>query len=119
MVADMLKKVRDEHNLKQHDIATVLGIDRSTYTFYETGKTCPSLPTMIKLAELYNCSLGYLAGTEENHPERKLRTGQVASSNPDGISYLNKEEQLVIMCYRLIPEEKRDEVIEYLRNLTK
>ncbi|MBQ8502903.1 MAG: helix-turn-helix domain-containing protein [Clostridia bacterium] len=119
MVAETLKKVRKEHNLKQQDVATILGIDRSTYTFYETGKTCPSLPTMIKLAKAYDCTIGYLSGTEENHPERRLKEGYVANSGADGISTLVKEEQLVLMCYRLIPEEKKDEAIEYLRNLAK
>ncbi len=118
MVAEMLKKVRKEHNLKQQDVADILGIERSTYTFYETGKTCPSLPTMVKLAKAYNCTVGYLAGTEENHPERVLSAGAVASSCRDSIIGLEKEEQLIVMCYRLIPEERRDEALLRLRELT-
>ncbi len=119
MVYEMLKKVRKEHKLNQQDVANVLGVDRSTYAFYETGKTPPSLSTTVKLAQLYGCTVGYLAGVEENHPERRLREGFVASSQADAISQLEKEEQLVLMCYRLIPEDKRDEALECLRNLAK
>ena len=68
MVSESLKKVRKEHKLTQQDIADVLGIDRSTYTFYETGKTSPSVQTLYKLSNIYNVSMGYLSGYEENRP---------------------------------------------------
>ena len=69
MVSESLKKVRKEHKLTQQDIADVLGVDRSTYTFYETGKTSPSIQTLQKLSNIYNVTIGYLAGSEENRPE--------------------------------------------------
>ncbi len=119
MVSEMLKKVRKEHNLNQQNIADMLGVDRSTYTFYETGKTCPSLPTMIKLAKIYNCTVGYLSGVEDNHPERIISEDRVAAYTADPIALLSKEEQLVLMCYRLISEDKKDEAINLLRELTK
>ena len=57
MVAENLKNIRKEHKLTQQDIANVLGIDRSTYAFYETGKTTPSVNTLYKLYKVGGFSL--------------------------------------------------------------
>lgn len=114
-LAESLKKVRKEHNLTQQDIANILGIDRTTYTFYETGKTPPSYFTLRRLANAYNCSLDYLTG-EESSAGRGAFESIVASRGFEAVS-MKKEEQLVLMCYRLVPEEKKAEVLEYLKKL--
>lgn len=120
MVSESLKKVRKEHKLTQQDIADVLGIDRSTYTFYETGKTSPSVVTLHKLANIYNVSMGYLAGYEENHPELKSKHMSPVLNAPsiDPIAYLSKEEQMMLMCYRLLKADKKLEIIKYIKSLS-
>lgn len=115
-VAESLKKVREDHGLTQEAIAKVLGIDRSTYTFYENGKTSPSIASLIKLSELYDCTVGYLLGVEENHTVLKLREGAVAAPYINPIAGLSKDEKLLIMCFRLVSEEKRDDAIEAVRH---
>lgn len=55
-VAKKLRILRENSNFSQADIAAMLGMDRSTYAYYETGKTEPSLKTIVKLAELYKVS---------------------------------------------------------------
>lgn len=119
MVSESLKKVRKEHKLTQQDIADVLGIDRSTYTFYETGKTSPSITTLHKLSNIYNVSMGYLAGFEDNHPELKSRhmSTVVSASEVDPIAYLTKDEQLMLMCYRIAQGDKKQEILKYIKNL--
>lgn len=115
-VADSLKKVREDHGLTQEAVAKVLGVDRSTYTFYENGKTSPSIASLIKLSELYDCTVGYLLGVEENHTQLKLKDGAVAAPYTNPIASLSKDEKLLIMCFRLVPQEKRDEAIEAVRH---
>lgn len=119
MISESLKKVRKEHKLTQQDIAEVLGIDRSTYTFYETGKTSPSITTLHKLADIYNVSMGYLAGYEENRPELKARHISTAVSAPDvdPIAFLTKDEQIMLMCYRIVRSDKKQDIIKFVRNL--
>ncbi len=117
MVKEMLKKVRKEHKLTQEDVAKILGIDRTTYTFYETGKTSPSISTLVTLANLYNCTLGYLAGVEENNPRFKRVQTDISLSDPDPVARLSKEEQLAVMYFRLIPDDRIDEAIDLLRSL--
>lgn len=119
MVSENLKRVRKEHKMTQQDIADVLGIDRSTYTFYETGKTSPSIATLYKLSNIYNVTIGYLAGYEENRPELKTRhiSTIVSASEIDPIAHLSKEEQLILMCYRVAQAEKKQEILRFVRNV--
>lgn len=120
VVSESLKKVRKEHKLTQQDIADVLGVDRSTYTFYETGKTSPSITTLHKLADIYNVTIGYLAGFEENRPELKTKhmNPSLSAADIDPIAFLTKDEQIMLMCYRVISNDKKQEVLKYLKNLT-
>ncbi len=117
MVSKSLKKVRKEHKLTQQDIADVLGIDRSTYTFYETGKTMPSIKTLHALSNIYNVTMGYLAGYEENRPDLKAKhVASAASSDVDALAYLSKDEQLAVMTLRILSEEKRQELMKLIKN---
>ncbi len=57
-----LMEQRVVNGYTQEEIASLLGISRSTYAAYETGRNEPDITTLIKLATLYNASLDYLVG---------------------------------------------------------
>lgn len=61
-IKDILTTERKKRNLTQAQIAEILNIGRVAYTLYETGKNIPTTESIIKLAELYNCSTDYLLG---------------------------------------------------------
>ncbi len=121
MVGENLKKVRKEHKLTQQDIANVLGIDRSTYTFYETGKTNPSINTIYKLAEIYNVTIGYLLGVEDSAAENRKKnvSMSVAAPETDHIAYLDKDEQMLLMCYRIISDEYKQKAVEMMKDFAR
>lgn len=56
---------RERTGLTQKEVAEKLGIDQSAVSLWETGKTSPRIAVLIKLAELYHCSLDELL-TQEN-----------------------------------------------------
>lgn len=62
MIGQRLKLLREERGLKQIDIANMLGVSRTTYTQYETGKSEPDLATVAKLADYFNVTIDYLLG---------------------------------------------------------
>jgi len=62
LFSEILKQLRIEKNLSQKDVANAIGVDRTTYTKYETGKSQPDFVTMQKLAEFYSVSVDYLLG---------------------------------------------------------
>ena len=57
-----LKDLREDHDLKQSDIAAILGISQQYYQCYESGKNELPLRHCITLAEYYNVSIDYLVG---------------------------------------------------------
>ena len=49
-----LRKFRTEADYSQEEIARLLGVTRLTYTYYETGKTTPSVTDLYQLSRLYH-----------------------------------------------------------------
>lgn len=61
-LAERLRDLREDHDLTQQQIAALLKKDRSSYTYYEIGKTEPCIDDLIALANFYHVSLDYLTG---------------------------------------------------------
>ncbi|MFR5876193.1 MAG: helix-turn-helix domain-containing protein [Eubacterium sp.] len=57
-----IKDLRTDADLKQKDIAEILGIDQRVYSNYETGKR--EIPThlLIALADYYKTTTDYILG---------------------------------------------------------
>ena len=60
-----LKELRTEHNRTQKEMAEMLGIDRTTYSKYESGASEPNIEMLSKLADFFSVSLDYLVGNSE------------------------------------------------------
>lgn len=61
----MYKRIRDlreDHDLKQKDIAKELGMSQTGYSKYETGENDIPTAVLIRLADFYNTSVDYLLG---------------------------------------------------------
>ncbi|MGN0522627.1 MAG: helix-turn-helix domain-containing protein [Eubacterium sp.] len=61
-----IKDLREDADLKQKEIAAILGIDQRVYSNYETGKR--EIPThlLIKLADYYKTTTDYILGRTNN-----------------------------------------------------
>ena len=62
MISQRIKTLRSENNLTQSDLASILGIAKTTLAAYEQGKNEPSIDTLIKIADYFNISTDYLLG---------------------------------------------------------
>jgi len=56
-VSKNLRALRIKNKFRQRHIAEILKIDRSTYAYYETGRTVPNILTLKILADFYEVSL--------------------------------------------------------------
>ncbi|MBR5614919.1 MAG: helix-turn-helix transcriptional regulator [Clostridia bacterium] len=61
-----LKDLREDHDLKQSEIAEFLGIQQTVYSRYERGFQNLPLEHLIKLSERYNVSTDYILGLTDN-----------------------------------------------------
>lgn len=55
-LGERLRFLREHNGLTQKQVSTYLAIERSTYSYYERGKTLPSIFILKHLCELYDCS---------------------------------------------------------------
>lgn len=60
MLNEKLRKIRNELGLTQEDVAKKIGVTRSAYTQYETGKRSPDLETLKLIARTFNVSIDFL-----------------------------------------------------------
>lgn len=58
------KKLREEHNLTQDKLASLLEIKQTTYSNYEKGKTEAPYCILKKLSKIYNVTIDYLLCNE-------------------------------------------------------
>lgn len=63
-LADRLQLLRRSQRWTPEEVAERLGIDRSTYSYYERGRSRPSYETLLKIAVLYHVSCDYLLGRD-------------------------------------------------------
>ena len=57
-----LKKIRQEHEMTQEELAKKINTSRSNIANYENDKNMPSIETLNNLSEVLNCSTDYLLG---------------------------------------------------------
>lgn len=57
-----IKDLRDDLDLKQKELADILGISQRTYSHYENGTRKIPLDILVALADYYNCSTDYMLG---------------------------------------------------------
>jgi transcriptional regulator with XRE-family HTH domain len=61
----MYKRIRDlreDADINQTQVATMLGMSQTGYSKYETGENDIPTTVLIKLAKFYNTSVDYLLG---------------------------------------------------------
>lgn len=61
-----IKDIREDNDLTQKQIASLLTCDQSLYSKYERGEREIPLSLMIRLADFYKTSVDYLVGRTDN-----------------------------------------------------
>ena len=52
-ISEKIKKFRKKINYTQKQVADYLGVDRSTYSYYELGKIIPYVKTIMSLSKIF------------------------------------------------------------------
>lgn len=107
-LSDLLQQYRKNNGLTQDFVAAQLNVSRSAYSYYETGKTEPSLRSLGILAKIYGISISDFLPQEgvsdsDGRLSRKMQQGR-----PSSLGYLTPEEGQFLAIYRLAgAKEKR------------
>ena len=97
--------LRKEKNLSQLDIAKKTGFAKTTICAWEKGRAQPSLDTLVKLANIFNCSVDYLLGREDEFG--------IIQSN----SELAPVETQLLSLFRNLNERDQNKVLGYVQAL--
>ena len=114
MISYWLKYYRHECGLTQQQVADRLKIERSTYTYYETGKTKPDISTLIKIAKVFNINYTQLLEGIENELEEAvadIHSGE--ATEEDSMKYRTHattkyEVELLFVVRNLTPKQRKE-----------
>ena len=75
-----IKMLREEFNFTQQDLANKLECSKSVIGLYESETRKPSMEVLLKLSEIFDCSIDYILGKSDiRNPENtdldKLQIG--------------------------------------------
>ncbi len=118
MLHQMLKMLRLNNKMTQKQVAEFLNIDRSTYSYYETGKTQPNVDTLVKLCCIFDVSMDVLTEVKRENCDTLNENAQGYLSDTENLQTfesLNRREQQILRLFRLC--ENKDEAIEKLKDL--
>ena len=119
-----LKTLRQRFGFTQADVAQVLGVTRSTYTYYENGTTRPDPAALGKLAHLYDLPVEVfyqekledetkLWAADPGHRKRTSRVG--AGVDPQRVGELWPIERQLILLLRTNGKVNADTVVKRLK----
>ena len=117
-IAWKLKKFRENIGYTQQQMADALNIERSTYAYYETGKTSPSIDTIMRIKDIFNVSLEDLLESE-SRVTAKLSDFSKERGTFDKVYELNKKEKSLVSLYRSLTPDIQDKILEDVTNKTK
>lgn len=109
-MGERIKKLRREHNLTQHQLGEMLGVRTSAISMYEKDQRSANYEIIIKLSEIFNCSLDFLIKGEEDI-DTKLKNIMkdellIAFEDYDSWSVEDKEELLSYLTAKKLTRQK-------------
>lgn len=109
-----LRIIRVQNGLSQQQIADVLGISRSAYCGYETGRRSPGLDIIIKLSNFYKISMDKFVGqiVPEYVFDSQFYEGQ---TDTHYLSQLSKSEREIIVDFRRLNDNEKAELVNFLK----
>lgn len=105
-LAVWLRELRLRSGYSQKNVADLLNVNRSTYTYYETGKTTPDPVTLNRIAKIFGVPLAVFFSEEsprvvlEDSSSTSKRAPKKARPNPTRIGELTSSERDVIAFLR-------------------
>lgn len=120
MLSEQLKIIRKANKFTQQGLADAIGIERSTYASYETGRNKPDIILLSKIAKVFNVSSDFILEIDTTVPlnVEDISVKYKKKSGNKLVSTLSKEEKSVLAKYRLLSDNKKTELVDFLEKNT-
>lgn len=118
--------------MTQEEASKLFEVNRSTYAYYETGKSHPKYPLLCKMAHAYEVSTDYLLGMKSaasNTADTLHDAGVAYDANNeqpssylkgqinDGIAELSNVERMVLFRLRIMDKEDQNGILNFINCL--
>ena len=87
-----IKMLRDEFNYTQQELADRLECSKSVIGLYESETRKPSMEILIKLSDIFNCSIDYILGKSDVRNSEELKNIPHANSGGVDITGLDEDD---------------------------
>ena len=103
-----IKFLREELNMTQQELANKLNGAKSTVAMYEKGDRKPSMEILLRLSDIFDCSIDYILGKSDIKNPEELKNVKFANSSGLDTEGLDEEDL-----------EELQRQIEYMKKLKK
>ena len=112
-ISQILKACRQKAGLTQAQFAETIGVKRSAYAYYESGRTKPKFETL----KVYNLDLNTLLATDKNDSLNQTNDNKInfdLKDFNDNFYDLSDNEKAIIMKLRIMNREKKAKIIDQI-----
>jgi transcriptional regulator with XRE-family HTH domain len=111
---ERLRELRVKCGYTQSQVAKLLSIDRSTYAYYETGKTRPDVTSLMMLSKIFNIPINELLA-DESLPKSVADSAPMdyvsGKKNSSRIFELSQDEKELVGAFRVCPPEVKKKIL--------
>ncbi len=113
-----LRDIRKNNSTySQQDMADMLNISRSTYTYYETGKSEPGQEKLRKLCDILNVDFNTLLGYADESVSVMVASDE--QNNHEAFGSLSASEEQIILAYRSMNSEEKEYIGKQITKIIK
>ena len=95
-LAENIKTIREEKNLKQIEVATHIGVDKSAYSKIEKGSRNVTVDELYKMGQLFKLTLDQIVAFEGSFPKEITIEDKTAVEQMNLIAQLEEEDKQTI-----------------------
>ena len=118
IIAQAIKNLRKKFGYTQKQVADLLGVDRSTYSYYELGRIKPDIKTVMKLAQVFGVHYTQILESEGINTLSDS-SGSLSTQNDEDklsmdFSELSQEEKNALVLFRMLSKEAKQEAYNFM-----
>ena len=91
-----IKQLREENNWTQLELSKKMNCSMSSIAMYENETRKPSLEVLIKLSEIFNCSIDYILCKTDIRNPKKINIDEADIAFFNGIKGLNETNREIL-----------------------
>ncbi len=102
-----IRALRVEKKITQLQLSIELGVTQETISAYEHGRHLPSLSALMKMSQIFDCSMDYIMGLST---VRHILT-------EDNYSIHDEQKDSLLNCYRRLGSRNKARLLAYAEGL--